>query len=137
MKKWIFLISIIFAFNSCTVGDEPDRSFFLLPVDQVEMPSSYILGNISKIKVKYRRPTDCYIFNGFNVAYDAQNHLSRTVAIQAVRLNNSNCLPDTESLFEIELDFKPTVAGVYTFKFWLGADANGVDQYETHEVEIL
>lgn len=134
MKKFILLFITALAISSCSLNDEPDRDFVLLPVESVVMPTSYTVGNISRITVKYRRPTDCHIFNGFYYSIDQS---TRTVAIQAVKLNNSNCLPDDDNLFEVPLDFKPLSTGTYTFKFWLGTDDNGIDLYETHEVEVL
>ena len=136
MKKWIIILSMFFALNSCTVGSESDRDLVLLPIEQVEMPSSYTLGNISIIKIKYKRPTDCHIFNGFYTNYESSDAYDKVVAIRTVKLNNSNCAPD-DSVFEINFEFKPITAGTYTFRFWLGPDQNGIDQYETHEVEVL
>ena len=133
MKKLILLLLIAITISSCSVGDGPDRSYFLLPVEEVTMPASYTVGNISQIMVKYRRPTQCHIFNGFY--YKVEENV-RTVAIQAVKLNQNNCPSDTESIYEIPLDFKPTAAGNYTFKFWIGADDNGVDQYLVYDVEV-
>ena len=136
MKKWIIILSMFFALNSCTVGSDSDREFILLPIEQVEMPASYTVGNISIIKIKYKRPTDCHIFNGFYTNYESSNIYYKVVAVRTVKLDNSNCLPD-ESMFEVDYEFKPTEAGIYTFRFWLGPDQNGIDQYETHEVEVL
>ena len=106
---------------------------FLMPVESVTMPATYTVGNISKIMIKYRRPTQCHIFNGFY--YDINENV-RTVAIQAVKLNQSNCPDDSENIYEVPLDFKPTTAGEYTFKFWTGVDANGVDQYLVYDVVV-
>lgn len=134
MKRIVLIILIAITISSCSVGDSPDRTFFLLPVEEVTMPSSYTVGNISQIMVKYRRPTQCHIFNGFYYKVEGK---VRTVGVQVVKLNQANCPSDTESLYEVPLDFKPTATGDYTFKFWLGADDNGVDQYLVYDVEVL
>ncbi|WP_395045491.1 hypothetical protein [Flavobacterium sp.] len=136
MKKIILLIAVFFALNSCTTSSETDRNFVVLPIESVEMPTNYTIGNISKIKINYKRPTECHIFNGFYIADDEIDSLKKTIAVQSVKLNNSNCQAD-DSLFEVFLDFKPTVAGTYTFKFWLGLNGNGSDEYETYVVEVL
>jgi hypothetical protein len=133
MKRIVFLILIAFTINSCSLNDEPDRDMVLLPVEEVIMPDNYSVGNISPIRIKYKRPTQCHIFDGFY--YDI-NETTRTVAIRAVKLNQSNCVDDTETLYEIPLEFKPMVAGNYTFKFWLGSDGNGEDQYSVYEVVV-
>ena len=74
-----------------------------------------------------------YIFDGF---YFDVNGSERTIAIQAVKLNQNNCTDDTESLYEIPFDFRPTVSGEYTMKFWLGTDESGIDQYLVHEIIV-
>ncbi len=136
MKKIILIIAVFFALNSCTTSSESDRNFVVLPIVSVEMPISYTVDNISKIKIKYKRPTECHIFNGFYIADDEIDSNKKTIAIQTVKLNNSNCQAD-DNQFEVFLDFKPTVAGTYTFKFWLGLNENGSDEYETYVVEVL
>ena len=133
MKKIALLILIVITISSCSVGDSSDRDFVLIPVETITMPDSYTVGNISKIMIKYRRPTQCHIFNGFY--YDINENV-RTVAIQAVKLNQSNCPDDSENIYEVPLDFKPTTAGDYTFKFWTGVDGNGVDQYVEYDVVV-
>jgi hypothetical protein len=134
MKKILLLVLVAFIQCSCSVSNDSDRSFILLPIDSVVMPTTFTVGNISTIRVKYKRPTDCYIFDGFYVNVD-QN--TRTIAVQSVQLTNVNCQPDDVNVFEVNFDYKPTVAGTYTFKFWVGPDTNNVDQYETYEVEVL
>ena len=133
MKKIILLLLVAITIGSCSLSDTPDRDFVLLPVESVMMPDAYTAGNICRILVKYRRPTQCHIFNVF---YQDIHDNVRTVAIQAVKLNQSNCPSDTESIYEVPLDFKPTTAGDYTFKFWTGVDANGVDQYLVYDVVV-
>jgi hypothetical protein len=133
MKRIVFLILIAFAVNSCSLNDEPDRAFVLLPIEEVIVPDTFTVGNISTFKLKYRRPTQCDIFDGFYYDID---EMTRTVAIQAVKLNQPNCPNDSESMYEVPLEFKPTVTGVYTFKFWLGVDQDGIDQYSIFDVEV-
>ena len=129
MKKFIFLLLITVTFVSCALNDEPSRDFVVLPVESVIMPDSYTAGTVSEIIIKYRRPTQCHIFDGF---YFDVNGSERTIAIQAVKLNQNNCTDDTESLYEIPFDFRPTVSGEYTMKFWLGTDESGIDKYLVH-----
>lgn len=125
---------LVFAFNSCALDEEPQSEYALLPVESVVMPEEFFVDQVSAITVKYRRPTNCHIFNGFY--YDVNENI-RTVAIQTVKLNQDNCQADNENLFEVPLSYKPTVAGPYVFKFWTGTDANGADVYLTYEIEVL
>ncbi len=133
MKKLALLLLIAITISSCSLSDTPDRDFVLMPVETITMPDTYTVGNISQILIKYRRPTQCHIFNGFY--YDIDEN-ERTVAIQAVKLNQTNCPDDSENIYEVPLDFKPTTAGDYTFKFWTGVDGNGVDQYIEYDVVV-
>ena len=133
MKKLALLLLIAIAISSCSVSDSGDWDFVLLPVETVTMPDTYTVGNISHILVKYKRPTQCHIFNGFY--YDINENV-RTVAIQTVKLNQSNCPDDSESIYEVPLEFKPTTAGDYTFKFWTGVNDSGVDQYVEYDVVV-
>jgi hypothetical protein len=134
MKKILLILILSFVFNSCDVGGTEDKDFVILPIESVEMPTEYSLGTISEIKVRYIRPTNCHIFNKIYYTY---NQNTRFVAIEAVKLNQSNCTPDNESIFEIPLYFKPESSGTYTFKFWLGVDEQNVDQYLIHEVDVF
>lgn len=121
------------AISSCSVGDDPQSEFVVLPVDGAVMPTKFKVDSTSIITVQYRRPTDCHIFNG--LYYDIDGN-TRTVAINAVKLNQSNCQDDSETLFEVPLNFRPTDDGLYVFKFWIGDDANGVEQYLSYDVDV-
>lgn len=134
MKKLLALIFLSFLVSSCSVGADETRVDELLPVQSVVLPTSMTVDVISQITVKYTRPTDCYIFNGFNLSMDG---FTNYVAIQSIRLKESNCMPDNENVFEITLLYKPTVAGVYTFKFWTGKDTSGNDTFITYEIDAL
>jgi hypothetical protein len=134
MKRLLVLFFISFLFNSCSVGSDETREFVNLPVQSAVMPTAMTVDEISQITIKYTRPTDCYIFNGFNLNNDA---FTCFVAIEAVKLKQSNCMPDSDNLFEVTFLYKPTVTGIYTFKFWAGKDTNGNDTFISYEIEAL
>jgi hypothetical protein len=89
------------------------------------MPDTFELNSVNTIMVKYKRPTECHIFNGF--FYEMEGS-TRTVAVQFAKLDQSSCLTD-ETVYEVPLDFLPTTAGTYLFKFWTGTSDEGVDTY--------
>lgn len=127
MKKIILLLIFAFAINSCSTETyQPDTSLLVLPIDSVIMPASFATDSTSVIKIKYRRPSNCYGFNGF---YYAKHDFTRTVAIEAVLFNQGGCELETDNLKEVELRFTPVSSGTYNFKFWLGNDVNNVEQY--------
>lgn len=134
MKRILIVIFLSFIVNSCSVGSSETSENVLLPIQSVVLPNAMTVDVISQIVVKYTRPTDCYIFNGYSLNSDG---FTNFVAVKAVKLSQSNCLPDNENLFEVTLLYKPTVSGVYTFKFWTGKDTNGNDTFLSYEIDAL
>ncbi|MCW1146873.1 hypothetical protein [Flavobacterium lacisediminis] len=135
MKKFFLILSILFVFNSCSLDDEPKSEYVLLPVESVEMPATgFNINEVNYIKVRYRRPTTCHLYDDFYIEKDGY---TRTVAIRAIKLNENNCEDATEEgPYEVELAFKPTEVETYTFKFWTGTNGQGVDEYITEDVVI-
>lgn len=133
MKKLFFLFTLIVILSSCSVGDDADRNFTLLPVYEVDVPNKFKLDSISNFNLKFKRQTDCQIFNGI---YFVPTGNIVNIAIKVVELQESGCQVDSESVYEIPLQFKPTVSGTYTFKFWNGKNPNGIDQYINSEVIV-
>ncbi len=133
MRRILSLLVLAFFINSCSVGDdEPIRSFSLLAIDSVEINETYPLHEISPIMVTYRRPTDCYIFDGFYIQGDGFNN---TIAVQALSLDRNDCVDDSMNTFSVPLEFSPTTPGEYTFKFYMGSPA-GFPIYEEHIVTV-
>jgi len=135
MKKFFLIISVLFVFNSCDLDDEPKLDYVLLPVESVEMPAAgFNINEVNFIKIRYRRPTTCHLYDNFYV--ETNNH-TRTIAIRAIRLNQTFCEDATEEgPYEVEFAFKPTETETYTFQFWIGTNDQGVDEYITEEVVI-
>lgn len=132
MRKIVLLVLLAFAINSCSVGDEGNGTeFVLLPIQSVAFQDSYTVNETANIMVTYKRPTDCYIFDGFYILSDGINS---TIAVQAAKLDNQNCLDDN-TVFEVPLEFTPDAPGTYNFKFYIGSD-NGAPQYEEHTVVV-
>ena len=134
MKKIMFLFLLAFAVNSCSLSDEATSQEALLPIESVEMPQTFTPDSSSTIMVSYRRPTDCHIFNGFH--YTTVEDSVTTIGIRAVVFNQDNCTDDSGNLYEVPLDFVPTEAGEYRFKFWTGNDAQGQPTFIEHTVEV-
>lgn len=140
MKKIILLLSLVFAISSCSLNDDKGEEFHyeLLPIENVEIPSEFILGETYTIVVRYYRPTTCYAFNGFYYEKDLN---VRTVAVQNVVFDsNTNCEdidPIEANLVEASFDFYVTSNGSYIFKFWQGVDDNGEDVFYEVEVPVI
>lgn len=127
----MLLLALVIALNSCDVDQIIPPQEALLPIESVTMPAenSYVIDDVSVILVKYRRPTSCYMFNGFKYTTNGNTAM---VSIRSMVLNQDNCVSDDETLYEVPLEFTPTQAGEYIFKFWIGNDESGTPEYLEH-----
>ena len=132
MKKLVLLLLAAVALISCDMGNEDSTQFVLGPVQDVTMASSYKVDSISEIMVRYKRPDDAHIFQGFY--YQAIDSV-RVVAIQYARLNQPNPGIDNE-VYEVPLKFKPRQAGTYVFKFWDGENQDQTDHFFVAEAVV-
>ena len=132
MNKYIVL-ALFFVFTACSVGDEEKNQFVKLPLTSVAIPTSFKKDSISNFLLRYKRPTDCHIFNG--VYYQAIGN-ERLVGINAVQLLETNCQPENATEFEVPLQFKPLQTGVYVFKFITAIDASGNETYQTNAILV-
>lgn len=135
MKKFFLILSVLFVLSSCDLDDEPKSEYVLMPIESVEMPASgFNINEVNYIKVRYRRPTTCHLFDDF---YVSRTGYTSSIAIRAVKLNENNCDDATEEgPYEIEFAFKPTEFETYTLKFWTGTNEQGEDQFITEEVVV-
>tara|TARA_R110002049_G_scaffold307520_1_gene508221 strand:+ start:32922 stop:33242 length:321 start_codon:yes stop_codon:yes gene_type:complete len=105
-----------------------------LPVESVDIPDEFTLGETYPIVVKYLRPSTCHVFNDF---YYRKDNNERTVAIIAADFDRSDCEDLEDELTNATFNFNVTGNGSYIFKFWQGEDDNGDDQYLTFEVPVV
>lgn len=133
MRKIILVVLVAFGVVSCSLDGSEQAEFILAPIQDVTMATSYKVDSISVITVRYKRPDDCHIFNGY---YYYPQGMTRTCAVEFVHLTDqSDCMPD-DDVYEIPLNFKPAVPGVYLFRFWDGNDADGSQHYFEAEAEV-
>ncbi|GAL78555.1 hypothetical protein JCM19274_1019 [Algibacter lectus] len=135
MKK-LLVICLTLILASCSVDDDGlDYSFEILPVESVDIPDEFTLGETYPITVSYLRPSNCHSFREF---YYLKNNNERTVAppINYV-FEDNNCEPLENELVENTFNFIVTGNGSYIFKFWQGEDADGEHQYLTIEVPVV
>ena len=135
MKKLLALSLALILCISCSLDDDnyTNYSFEILPVESVDIPSEFTLGETYPITVTYSRPTSCHYFREF---YYAKNLNERTVAPINIVYENDNCETLENVLEEATFNFIVTGNGSYIFKFWQGEDANGDDQYLIIEVPV-
>ncbi|MBU3820704.1 hypothetical protein KO566_01415 [Flavobacteriaceae bacterium XHP0103] len=134
MRKVLILSFILVLMGSCSLdNDGPVFRDDILPIESVDIPDSFTIGEVYPITVRYFKPTTCYFFNRF---YYAKENNIRTVAVINYQYLQNNCEELEDELVEATFDFHVTSNGSYIFKFWQGKDTNGEDQYLTIEVPV-
>lgn len=135
MKKLVFFC-LVCLFWACSIDDDEFEDFenVFVPIESVEMPPSFQLGDTYQITVFYYRPSSCYTFNDF---YYFADGAERTVAIVNTVYNHPNCTDLDDELVERSFIFRALYDQVYTFKFWQGEDESGEDIYLIYEIPVL
>lgn len=134
MKSIFLILAVSFSIISCSPGyDGPTETLETLPVSQVVMPTQFAKDSITEIPLSYIRPTVCHSFYDF---YYLREGLTRTVAVVLLKENGGTSCPVSQTTYTIPLKFKPNALGTYHFKFWTGANAQGVDQYTEYDAVV-
>lgn len=135
MKRVIMLCLALVCFASCSVDDDNvNFSFEILPVESVDIPTEFTLGEVYPITISYFRPSTCYAFNDF---YYLKELNERTVAPINYVFDRNDCETLDNVLVEETFNFIVTSTGSYIFKFWQGEDNNGESQFLTIEVPVV
>ncbi|OBX24828.1 hypothetical protein LX77_01962 [Gelidibacter algens] len=134
MKKLIFICAVMLSLASCNTDDSNEFYNEILPIESVDIPEEFILGEIYPITVTYIRPAGCYVFYDF---YYTRNLNQRTVAVMNTFFPNENCGLAEEGEAQATFNFKVTSNGTYIFKFWQGKDDSGTDLYYIVEVPVV
>jgi len=135
MNKLIVYCALLCILMSCSLSgdDEPNYHFEVLPIESVEIPDTFTLGETYPITVSYFKPSSCYTFNDF---YYLSELNERTVAVINTVFDDQVCTQALE-LTDATFNFKVISNGSYIFKFWQGEDENGEDLYYTVEVPVV
>ena len=135
MKKLLVLCLTLILCASCSIDDDSTSfSFEILPVESVDIPDEFELGEVYPITVSYSRPSTCHAFKEF---YYLKENNERTVAPITYLFDNSDCETLEDNLVEASFNFKVTSNGSYIFKFWQGEDTDGETQYLIIEVPVV
>lgn len=132
MKKLVLLVSILFLFNSC----EPEgNNYFVevLPVESVEIPAEFELGETYQITMEYYRPTNCH--SPYGIYYEKDLN-TRTCAVRNLVEERGNCAPVQNILVEETFNFHVTSTGNYIFKFWTGEDSEGNNTFLEYDIPV-
>ena len=134
MKKLVVFCALVCTLVSCSLGDDSTNYHFeILPIDSVDIPDEFVLGETYPITVFYTKPSGCYVFNDF---YYLKNLNERTVAVINAVYEDQACTQATEEA-EATFNFMVNSNGTYVFKFWQGEDESGNDLYYIVEVPVV
>lgn len=136
MKHIFFYFLLALSLVSCSVENDDNADFYyeILPVESVDIPSEFTLGETYEMHVSYLRPSTCYAFNDF---YYVSELNQRTVAIINTVYPNSQCDDLVDEIVEVTFNFVVNNNGTYVFRFWQGEDENGNDTYYIVEVPVV
>ncbi|WP_194768249.1 hypothetical protein [Tamlana sp. I1] len=134
MKRLIAICLTLALFSSCSTDEGSSYHYEILPVDSVDIPDEFEMGETYPITIHYSRPSTCY---GFSEFYYSKHNNERTVAPVDIVLESNNCETPENEMAEATFDFLVTGNGSYIFKFWQGKDEDGESQYLTIEVPVV
>ena len=134
-KKIISLLALFFILNSCSPADDTQYSFKLMPIESVDIPAEFTLGETYPITVHYTVPTSCYYFS--SLYYDKDLNI-RTIAIENAIAQRNNCqdLIAADGAKTYTFNFYVTSNGSYIFKFYQGKDDQGNNIFLEYEVPV-
>ena len=121
--------------TSCSIDSDYSPTFYLevLPIESVNMPQEFVLGETYEIEITYNRPNGCYFFNDF---FYQTNENERTIAIINTVYTDLSCAQE-EEFVDVNFTFQVTSSDTYIFKFFQGEDETGDDQYYILEVPVV
>lgn len=136
MKKIASLLVLLLLFNACSTDDSIQYHLELMPIESVDIPTEFTLGETYPITVRYTKPTTCYYFN--NLYYEKDLNV-RTIAVESAVEQSDNCfdLSGADAIAEYTFNFYVTSNGSYIFKFYQGKNESGENIFLEYEVPVL
>jgi len=136
MKKIVSLFTLLFLLNACSPDDGIEYRLEFTPIQSVDIPTEFTLGQTYPITVHYNRPTTCYYFN--NLYYEKDLNI-RTIAVENAveQSNNCNDLSGADASSEYTFNFYVTSNGSYIFKFYQGKNESGENIFLEYEVPVV
>jgi len=138
MRNLLFAGFVMLFLGSCSVdSDNINDGFYLeyVPIETVDMPTEFELGQTYEIEYTYYRPTTCHVFNDL---YYVTELNQRTIAvINTVYPESSSPCENLElEVITRTFNFPVTNSSTHYFRFWQGTDSNNQDLYLEIEVPV-
>jgi len=138
MRKILFASFIMLLLGSCSVeSDRINDGFYFeyVPIETVDMPAEFELGQTYEIEYTYYRPTTCHVFN--DLYYVAEFNQRTIAVINTVYPESSSPCEDLElEIITRTFNFVVNNNSTYYFRFWQGTDSNNQDLYLEIEVPV-
>lgn len=135
MKKIVLFLTFLFVSNACSLDDDRTSYYFEnLPIESVEVPENFVMGKTYEMKVFYKRPTTCHVFQGFY--YNSELN-ERTVAVQTAVYGRNDCKSLNEEPIQASFNFTVINNGTYIFKFFQGRDETGKNKFLEIEIPVV
>jgi len=132
MKTYIYII-ISLLVSSCQLDLANDNSLEKIPIFDIQIPNSLSVDTEQTISFKYKLVNGCYSLYEVESIFLSENTLVTTVF---AKVDDSDICTQEHSEQTHTFKFTPTQAQTYYFKFWIGQNAQGDDQYEEFELAI-
>jgi len=135
MKRYFLILLTVFAFSACSLdnNDNTNYHFEYVPITAVDIPTEFVFGETYPITITYELPNSCYRFYSNDYIYDGTTRIIGTIAI----VDDDVICTQTTVQGEYTIDVQARQTETYTFKFWQGQDAQGVDQYLIIDVPVI
>lgn len=118
---------------ACKIDLEDEFHIEKTPARNIQTPELLNVNTEYDISFDYLFTNGCYEF--YEIEYGMPNDSLRIIIPFAKIQNAQNC---TMALVEgtYTFRFKPTQPKKYIFKFWIGQNTTGLDQYEEYEFDV-
>lgn len=132
----MLLLVFILPLAGCSTGDEDPapREHVLVPIEEVEMADSFVMGVTYTVVLTYSKPTRCHTFS--NISYDSDGSEFTFGVVTSFDPTAFGCLEE-ENLTAVErFNFVVERNDFYIFRFWQGTDENEDPIFLTKEIPV-
>lgn len=134
MKRLLLLLFSVVTLSSCSSDDDFEPLYDYAPIQAVEIPETFNLGQVHEIKITYTNPSPCHEMFGFEYVPEGDIHYFGIVS--SYDPNDPLCSEEVGTTEEYTWNFRVNRNEKYIFKFWTGIDEEGEAIFLTKEVQV-
>ena len=135
MRTYLYLFLSLLLF-SCQIDPEDENTRIeKIAAFDIQMPDNMNVNFEYTISFSYALPNGCYSFFGFDIESDdiTEKNVRLIYAFAEVANDEICSLEYSEEVYSFR--FTPDESKTYLFRFWIGQNDEGIDQYE--EIELI